>query len=127
MHSLAILFVITFVMLVAGATLLNKIPHSVAILYFSLSLITFITYAFDKSAARKHLWRISEKQLHLLSLFGGWPGAVIAQQQLRHKSSKRSFQRLFWLTVIINSLFFVYLLMPHSLDTLTKLQSIIAL
>ena len=55
MHSLAILFVIAFVMLVAGATLLNKIPHSVAILYFSLSLITFITYAFDKSAARKRL------------------------------------------------------------------------
>ena len=69
----------------------------------------------------------AEKQLHLLSLFGGWPGAVITQQQLRHKSSKWSFQRLFSLTVIINSLFFVYLLMPHSLDTLIKLQSIIAL
>jgi len=125
MPSLPILFVIAFVILVAGATLLNKIPHSVAILYFTLSLITFITYAFDKSAAKKRQWRISEKHLHLLSLFGGWLGAVIAQQQLRHKSSKRLFQSLFWLTSIINSLFFIYFLMPKSHYILTKLQSTI--
>jgi uncharacterized membrane protein YsdA (DUF1294 family) len=121
MPSLATLFVIAFVILVTSATLLSKIPHFVASLYFILSLITFMTYAFDKSAAKKRQWQIPEKHLHLLSLLGGWPGAAIAQQQLRHKSSKRSFQRLFWLTMMVNSLFFVYFLMPQCHHILTTL------
>ncbi|MET0656988.1 MAG: DUF1294 domain-containing protein [Steroidobacteraceae bacterium] len=33
---------------------------------------------------------------------GGWPGAWIAQQTLRHKSSKLSFQIEFWLCVVAN-------------------------
>ena len=37
--------------------------------------------------------------LHLLGLFGGWPGAYLGQRWFRHKSSKISFQVLFWLIV----------------------------
>jgi uncharacterized membrane protein YsdA (DUF1294 family) len=40
--------------------------------------------------------------LHLLGLAGGWPGALIAQQMLRHKSKKASFLAVFWVTVLIN-------------------------
>jgi len=40
--------------------------------------------------------------LHLLSLLGGWPGALIGQGLFRHKTSKQSFQFMFWLTVAIN-------------------------
>lgn len=32
--------------------------------------------------------RTQESTLHGLSLLGGWPGALIAQQVLRHKSKK---------------------------------------
>lgn len=71
-------------------------------LYLGASLLAFLAYAFDKSAARKRRWRIPERTLHLLSLFCGWPGAWAAQQLLRHKSSKRSFQRVFWVTVLLN-------------------------
>jgi uncharacterized membrane protein YsdA (DUF1294 family) len=35
-------------------------------------------------------------------LFGGWPGALIAQQQFRHKTVKASFQSVFWVTVFVN-------------------------
>jgi uncharacterized membrane protein YsdA (DUF1294 family) len=56
----------------------------------------------DKSAARRDRWRTRESTLHLLGAIGGWPGALAAQQLLRHKSAKPSFQGVFWLTVVAN-------------------------
>ena len=75
----------------------------VAIAYGVLSVVAFIAYAVDKSAARHGRWRTSENSLHLLGLAGGWPGALLAQQWLRHKTSKPSFTQVFWGTVIANS------------------------
>lgn len=66
----------------------------------AMNLITYLVYAADKNAARERRWRVPENHLHLLSLLGGWPGAWLAQQGLRHKSSKQSFRAVYWLTVI---------------------------
>ena len=68
--------------------------------YLGLSVFTFLAYAIDKSAAQKGAWRVSEQTLHGLSLLGGWPGARIAQQTLRHKSRKEAFQTIYWVTVL---------------------------
>ncbi|MDR7305087.1 DUF1294 domain-containing protein [Rhodoferax saidenbachensis] len=68
----------------------------------ALNLLTFALYARDKHAARTGQWRTPENTLHLLSLLGGWPAAWVAQRVLRHKTSKRSFQLVFWLTVVVN-------------------------
>ena len=70
--------------------------------YFGLSLMSFVAYAIDKSAARKGTWRISESNLHVLDFLGGWPGGWIAQKILRHKTSKPSFQRVYWVTVALH-------------------------
>ncbi|OJA04199.1 DUF1294 domain-containing protein [Halomonas sp. QHL1] len=70
--------------------------------YALISVIAYITYAIDKKAAIKNRRRVSEKSLHLLGLVGGWPGALLAQQQLRHKTQKTAFQVTFWLTVVVN-------------------------
>jgi uncharacterized membrane protein YsdA (DUF1294 family)/cold shock CspA family protein len=70
--------------------------------YLGLSLLAFIAYAFDKSAAVSGRWRTAEQTLHIVSLAGGWPGALLAQQLLRHKTSKQSFIFAFWLTVLLN-------------------------
>jgi len=43
----------------------------------------------------------------LLGLVGGWPGSLVAQQVLRHKSSKASFRRAFWGTVLVNITAFI--------------------
>ena len=74
----------------------------VLLAYVGLSLLAFLVYAFDKSAAVSGRWRTAEKTLHVLSLAGGWPGALLAQQLLRHKSSKPSFVVAFWITVLLN-------------------------
>lgn len=75
--------------------------------YIGLSLLAFLAYAVDKSAAIKGRWRTPEKTLHLLSVAGGWPGALLAQQLLRHKCSKPSFVAVFWITVATNIVGFV--------------------
>ena len=70
--------------------------------YAVVSAIAYITYAIDKKAAIKNRRRVSEKTLHLLGVMGGWPGALLAQQRLRHKTQKTAFQVTFWLTVVVN-------------------------
>jgi uncharacterized membrane protein YsdA (DUF1294 family)/cold shock CspA family protein len=93
---------IIFVGIVGVAVLAGKLPAIILVFYLALSLITFGAYALDKSAAQKGAWRTQESTLHLLSLAGGWPGALIAQQKLRHKSKKESFRFVFWVTVALN-------------------------
>lgn len=75
---------------------------ALAALYAVASVACFIAYALDKSAARKGRRRTPERTLLLLGLAGGWPGALAAQQWLRHKSSKTSFLAMFWFTVVLN-------------------------
>jgi uncharacterized membrane protein YsdA (DUF1294 family)/cold shock CspA family protein len=70
--------------------------------YLGLSLVAFFLYAVDKSAAKSGRRRTPENTLHLFSLAGGWPGALVAQQLLRHKTSKQSFVYAFWFTVLVN-------------------------
>ncbi|MDR2332736.1 MAG: DUF1294 domain-containing protein [Burkholderiaceae bacterium] len=80
-----------------------------------LNLITFLVYRHDKKAAETGRWRISERTLHLLSLAGGWPAAWFAQQALRHKSSKREFRVVYWITVIGNLVLLgILILLPES-------------
>lgn len=89
--------------------------------YGVASLVTYVVYAIDKNAARKGAWRIPEAQLHLLALMGGWPGAMAAQQIVRHKSKKPSFRFVFWITVILNCAGTAWLLSPEGISRLNAL------
>ena len=75
--------------------------------YLAISALTFAVYAFDKATAQAGRWRTPEKTLHLLAVAGGWPGALLAQQLFRHKTSKARFIAVFWLTVALNAGLFV--------------------
>lgn len=70
--------------------------------YAVMSAVTFLAYGLDKRAARRGARRIPEATLHLLSLLGGWPGALLAQGVFRHKTRKQPFHAFFWVTVISN-------------------------
>jgi uncharacterized membrane protein YsdA (DUF1294 family)/cold shock CspA family protein len=93
---------VIFLALITTAYFLGHIPQKLIFAYLGTSVITFLAYASDKSKAQKGDWRTPEGTLHMFSLIGGWPGAAIAQQTLRHKSQKREFRIAFWFTVIVN-------------------------
>jgi uncharacterized membrane protein YsdA (DUF1294 family)/cold shock CspA family protein len=79
----------------------------VLLAYLGFSFVAFMAYAFDKSSAIAGRWRTTEQTLHFFALAGGWPGALLAQQVLRHKTSKESFVGVFWITVALNVAAFV--------------------
>lgn len=75
--------------------------------YVVLSVVCLMAYALDKSAAVAGRWRSSERSLLILGLAGGWPGGLLAQHLLRHKSNKASFRNEFWCSVLLNVAAFV--------------------
>ncbi|MCY7304947.1 MAG: cold shock and DUF1294 domain-containing protein [Rhodoferax sp.] len=89
-----------------------RVSPWVAVAYVVASLLAIVFYAIDKSAARRAGWRISEAALHWLGILGGWPGALLAQQLLRHKSSKPEFVAKYWATVVVNITGFVVVHSP---------------
>lgn len=91
-----------------------SVPAIFPILYGAVSLIAFVAYAIDKNAAQRGRWRTKESTLLFLGLAFGWPGAILGQLLLRHKTQKGSFQGAFWLTVLVNLGLFVYLCSPEA-------------
>jgi uncharacterized membrane protein YsdA (DUF1294 family) len=88
--------------LVLGLAIADRVPLWTPALYFGASVAAWLFYAWDKLQAERGGRRIPENALHALALAGGWPGALAAQAQFRHKTRKVSFRVVFWLTVIAN-------------------------
>ncbi|MDL2354311.1 MAG: DUF1294 domain-containing protein [Pseudomonadota bacterium] len=107
--------IVLFAVLYAIAVAAWGLAPLVGVLYLGASVACFALYAIDKSAARAGRWRIAETTLLLAGLACGWPGGVLAQQWLRHKSSKPAFRARFWVTVAVNLLVFAWLASPLSM------------
>lgn len=88
--------------LLVGVVWRHGWPQWVLLAWWALNAWTYALYWQDKRAAQSGAWRIPEDTLHLWSLLGGWPGARWAQQRLRHKSRKGSFQAMYWATVAVH-------------------------
>jgi uncharacterized membrane protein YsdA (DUF1294 family) len=95
-------FAVIFLAILLGAILAGVLPAMVFAAYLGASIVTFCMYALDKAAAQKKQSRIRERTLHLCALACGWPGALLAQQMLRHKSKKQTFRAMFWASVVLN-------------------------
>ncbi|MEC4727345.1 cold shock and DUF1294 domain-containing protein [Shewanella sp. D64] len=102
--------ILCLVVILSGVVYQQLLPKVLPLVYLLMSGITVIAYAMDKSAARQGKWRTKESSLHILSLMGGWPGALIAQGWLRHKSQKVSFRIALWCTIALNSMVLIWLI-----------------
>jgi uncharacterized membrane protein YsdA (DUF1294 family) len=72
--------------------------------YGVMSAVAFVLYWLDKRRAERGEWRVSEGTLHALELFGGWPGALIAQRVFRHKRRKTRYMVVFWIIAAVHAL-----------------------
>ena len=77
-------------------------PAPVAFGFALASAVAYIAYSLDKDAAQRGRWRIAETTLHLFEFAGGWPGALLAQRVMRHKTRKASYRRGFRLVVLLH-------------------------
>jgi len=60
-------------------------------IYAGVSFVALAAFALDKRRARLGRRRVSEATLHVIELAGGWPGALLAMQLVRHKRRKPSY------------------------------------
>lgn len=89
----------SFLGALASASALGFLTAFVPAFYAVMSGLTFTAYLLDKTRAEQRGRRISENTLHFLEALGGWPGALLAQHWLQHKTGKVSYQVIFWLIV----------------------------
>lgn len=74
-----------------------------------MSFILFAAMGIDKTLAKRGAWRIPEKTLFLLAVFGGALGGIIGMQLFRHKTKHISFKIGMPLLLILNIAAYIYL------------------
>ncbi|MBN2864858.1 MAG: DUF1294 domain-containing protein [Thiotrichales bacterium] len=112
-RTISIFCVIVFILY--SVVVVTKLPlESGALIlgmYSFLSFVTYKIYQFDKQSAMDQSRRVPERALHFLSLMGGWPGALLAQEILRHKSRKHPFKTILWITILVNFVILFYVIL----------------
>lgn len=101
-YVLSSLFTVLFCIGLVWGVFHRQLPFFIGFAYLLISLITVLVYSKDKYSAQTGRWRTPEATLHFLSLIGGWPGALVAQKILRHKTSKSEFISTYRVTVFFN-------------------------
>jgi uncharacterized membrane protein YsdA (DUF1294 family) len=81
-----------------------------------MSVFTFVVYGIDKYKAKRNKVRVPESTLHIYSVLGGWPGAMIGQHVFRHKTVKQPFKKNLYVSIVMNVICLIsYLVYLHIL------------
>lgn len=68
-----------------------KIQIMIAIYLILVNLTAFIMYGLDKQKAVRHKWRLPERTLIGIAVFGGSLGALIGMKVFHHKTRHKKF------------------------------------
>lgn len=74
----------------------------------AVNVLLLLLMAYDKVQAKWHRYRVSEKILLTLGVFGGGLGGIISQQIFHHKTRKKKFYVAFIIGIVVNFVF-IYL------------------
>nr|WP_136252545.1 cold shock and DUF1294 domain-containing protein [Ningiella ruwaisensis] len=93
---------LSFCLIIFYLVMTQTLPKELFWFLIGANVLTFIFYWIDKRAAQHRQRRVPEANLHMMSLLGAWPSALLAQLKLRHKSSKAEFLRVYRVTIAVN-------------------------
>ena len=79
--------------------------ETMLLLAIPLNFVNFLLFGYDKFQAKREGWRIPEKVLLGLSLFGGGIGGLVGMLTFRHKTRKN----IFWLATTVGIGLLIYL------------------
>ncbi|WP_196260362.1 DUF1294 domain-containing protein [Pelagibacterium limicola] len=80
-----------------AVAILDRAPILLTGIYLAMGAGAFGLYWLDKKMAGSGGWRVSEASLHLVDMAFGSAGGLLAQQVLRHKTSKPAFAGISYL------------------------------
>jgi uncharacterized membrane protein YsdA (DUF1294 family) len=83
----------------------------VLIAFLVMNIAGLLVMGEDKKRARKHQYRISERTLWLVAVFGGAIGATAGMQVYRHKTKHASFKFGFPVLAIIEVILLIKFLL----------------
>ena len=90
-----------------------------------INLSAYIAFYFDKKLAQANERRISKSTLLSLAFFGGSGGAILAQQQFRHKTRKQPFKSHLYLIAVLHVGLVVIMMIPSArAELLNMLQAL---
>ncbi|TQR05104.1 DUF1294 domain-containing protein [Psychrobacillus soli] len=90
----------------------------ILIVVLIMSILSFIVMGYDKSQAKKHKQRVSERTLWTLAILGGGIGAYLGMQLFRHKTKHTNF-RVGFLMLLILYAFLLFWLVKANNPTIT--------
>ncbi len=93
----------TILMIALGLWLFQAMALPVYLAWLlTLSIITFLTYGFDKAQSKRKGWRVSEMTLHLLALAGGFMGGWLGMFWFRHKTKHGIFKVILFGSTVLH-------------------------
>ena len=79
-----------------------------------VSLLTFLVWGWDKTAAINGSWRIPERTLLTMVILGGAPGGALGMLTFRHKTRKTHFKLAIWSAGILQLVLLILLVTRSS-------------
>lgn len=118
---------LSFLLFVGVGAFMKQLPWEIPSAYAFCSLASAAGYTQDKTKAQRGEWRTPESTLHFLDGLGGWPGGLLAQRLIRHKTRKFSFQCVFWICVSMHvaGWIWVFLKVPAEPDLMRFLVRVV--
>lgn len=84
--------------------------QNIIIYILAINIIGFLAMFIDKKKAERGAWRISEKALILITMFGGWIGTFSGMKLFRHKTKKPKFSVGIPVIMILEIVGIIYLI-----------------